>query len=389
MWIRSLIIILSLGLLSAIFYYFSTSASINEVSKEGIVPIEIAPIVIPEKSIEFSIEKRENGGLVSVVGNFSSEQSLKTITTLLVNEKIYHEVIVDPILVDDEEVLVLLYKVLPILSEQYSRWFIRYKDHKLLLDGLTSSKESLEKIDTLLAYSGVNSFNNTTLKEQELDKSAVVVLDELKRVTMKENPSLESFPSKDDVESILSDLEQVVPYNDRTQSQSLVIQESLEKNKSLLSKHKKDSPKSKKRSKNSSKKHRIVKRSHKKVKKVERKFHLKKSHLKKSLSSAKIVKHNKSPKVTLKESTSHEDIMDLPMIQPVDMDIEEKIKKGIIPPLRTKKPLVKEGTVILKPKVAPQIDEDIPWAKLHDPDEKLNGIVLDDVVASPDMVKIE
>jgi hypothetical protein len=76
-----------------------------------------------------------------------------------------------------------------------------------------------------------------------------------------------------------------------------------------------------------------------------------------------------------KESKIDEDIASLSMVDTVDMNIEEKIKKGEIKELTTPKPIVEQKTIYI-PLNQQKIDEDIPWAKLREVDEKVDGIFI-------------
>jgi hypothetical protein len=73
------------------------------------------------------------------------------------------------------------------------------------------------------------------------------------------------------------------------------------------------------------------------------------------------------------------DIISLPFVKTFDMNIEEEIKRGEIPPLKTKKPLVQKETIYIPSKEKP-IDNNIPWAKLYNMDEKVNGIFIPEVI---------
>ena len=73
------------------------------------------------------------------------------------------------------------------------------------------------------------------------------------------------------------------------------------------------------------------------------------------------------------------DIISLPFVKTFDMNIEEEIKRGEIPPLKTKKPLVQKETIYIPSKEKP-IDNNIPWAKLHNMNEKVNGIFIPEVI---------
>jgi len=364
-WLGSL----ALGLVVLVLYYFVVGdiALLTQTTMKR--PIEIEPIVAEHQSIDLTIEKREKGEMVAILGNLESENTLTTIVSLLINEKVYHEVTINPLLVDDEEVLVLLYKILPLFSQEYQRWLIRYKDHKLLLDGETDSKESLEKIRRLLAYSSINSFNNTFLKEHATKKVARVVLEELAEVTQEDNPSrlMEDNLSEDDLDAILSDLKLALPTS--------VLESSSMKQKKRLKPYGFKPLHGAKSSKIQKKK------KHKKVVEVKSRRKLAPQVRKKHSSSA--IKAKRVEEVEL-------NIMMLPMVKPVPMDIEEKIQLGLIPPPRTKKPLVRYRTQVEGSSYdSLPLNDSIPWARLHDVDEKLDGIVLEEVVASPSMIRRE
>jgi len=76
-----------------------------------------------------------------------------------------------------------------------------------------------------------------------------------------------------------------------------------------------------------------------------------------------------------KESKVDEDIASLSMVDTVDMDIEQKIKKGKVKELTTPKPIVEQETIYI-PSGDKKIEEDIPWAKLREVDEKVDGIFI-------------
>ena len=76
-----------------------------------------------------------------------------------------------------------------------------------------------------------------------------------------------------------------------------------------------------------------------------------------------------------KDEEVDKDLMSLPMVRTVDMNIEQKIKRGEIEELRTAKPLLEKTTITVSSDEK-KIDDDIPWAKLREVDEKVDGILL-------------
>jgi hypothetical protein len=79
------------------------------------------------------------------------------------------------------------------------------------------------------------------------------------------------------------------------------------------------------------------------------------------------------------ETEIDKDLMSLPMAQTLDMNIEEKIESGEIEELRTPKPLVKKSTISLTSEEI-KIDDDIPWAKLREVDDEVEGILLKETI---------
>ncbi len=331
-----------LSILGTYIFFQKENKVINDLK------ITIPEIVIPSKSIDFTIEKKSTG-IISFSGNFSKEEAPKKIFTLISNEKIVDNIIVNSNLEYNNKVLTLVYKLLPIIKNNYTIWLIRYDKRKLLIEGNTKTVKSKEQVDSILAYSTVNSFNNTKIN-MKLD--VVSELNEFESLPKKDNDL-----SEDDVESIISSLQKVVLIEKDPDNQ-----DSLKKDLKIVKKELQ-----------------IVKNDLNIVKKVIKGVRTELNVIKKDDKKKNEIKYAQD---VLSENIVDEDIMSLPMVKTVDMDIEDKIDKGILSPLRTKKPLVEEESILVESSEY-QINESIPWAKLHDLDEDLEGIISDEIVASP------
>ena len=337
--------------------------------------ITIPAIVVPKRTMEFKIEKIDDS-VLSFAGVFSKEECIKNISNLLANKKILYDIRVDPKLVDNKEIILLMDQILPIIRDRYTTWLIFYKNRKLLIDGETTSKVSNEKINNLLTYSKVNSFNNTKIKAITVQDKDSEVVDYLEKIISTREIDKNQDFTDGEVETILFNLEEVVDIEKERSSQKNIMVKKKEK----IKKKRRAEKKKKKNIIHWQKKSTQV--SHLKDREKEKKNE---TFVSKNLDTPSVSEVEHYQKL-LKKNMPDEDILALPMVQTVDMDIEEKIDKGLLPPLRTEKPLVKKEPIII-PSKADKIDTTIPWAKLHDENEVLEGIVSDEIIASPEFKK--
>jgi hypothetical protein len=311
--------------------------------KQDVVPkkIELPEIKIPKKSIEFTITKDKDNN-INFRGIFKEAKTAKNIAKLLDNSHLEHEIRINSRLLDSNKIITLLEKILKQFNKNYIEWSIIYKENKLLVSAKCKSIEDKERIETILQLSNINNFSNITTIPINED---LAIIANLKSIIESEKEQDTQTPTEDEVNSILSNLK------------TLVIQEKPQKKKII-------------------KKKKII-RKKKIIKKKKKITYIKKYKHKKVLKDkVKIV--IPTPRIYQKIEYNR-DIISLPFVKTVDMDIEEEIKRGEIPPLKTKKPLVQKETIYIPSNEKP-IDNNIPWAKLHNMDEKVDGIFIPEVI---------
>ncbi len=338
--------------------------------------ITIPTIIIPKKSIEFRIEK-SMGEEIYLFGVFSRKKIAKEINQLFLGEKVVEDIKINSKLKYNRDIMLLLNKILPIIHKNYTTWTIVYKDHKLLIDGVSSIENINERIDNILSCSKINSFNNTRIelidrKDQELE-----VINALEKAIISDEEE-NSDITDNEIETIISDLAGVVvAKEEKSDAQAIIPKKStkVKKKKKRKKLYKAKRPKKKEELKDKEKRYTVKKKSQETPESL-----VSKKSDTIPLSDAEYYQN------LLKRNTPDEDILALPMVQTVDMDIEKKIDQGLVAPLKTPKPLVKKEAIVI-PLEENKIDNSIPWAKLHDPDEILDGVVSDEVVASPNFKK--
>ncbi len=297
----------------------------------------IPKIIIPQKSIEFIITKKENNELI-FNGIFAKIETPKQIAKFLKKYHIEHQIEINPKLSPNQKVISLIEKILPKLVNSYKNWKIIYKNDKLLVSGKTANIKSKNNIENILELSSINSFSNIEIIKES------IILSNLKNIIEKETTKKDEIPTEDEAKKILSNLKTTIPPL---------------KNNHSIQKRKKET-KNKKRKKHIAHNKLIIKHQKKIVKK---------STIKKELTTKEYQK-------ILTQKEPDKNILALPPIQTVDMNIEEKIQKGVIPQPKTPKPLIKEPTIFIKSNN--KIDKNIPWAKLHDINEKVDGIFINE-----------
>lgn len=315
------IIIIILILLSIIAIILQLTQNNNKPQSKS--KTNIPKVIVPPKSIEFTITKDKDKN-INFIGRFSNSKIPKDIARLLNSNRIEHKIIINPKLSNNQEAILLVAKIITRLTDSYNNWSIIYKDNKLLISGKTTNIEDKNSIERLLELSTINSFTNIQIIEEPS------IVSQLESIINSEEKKDDKTPTENEAKDILSQL------------QIITIQEEKHKNKKII--------KIKKKTK-------IIKR---------KKIVKKKSKIKK-----KIEIKNKTTELTAQEyqemlaqKQPDKNIMSLPPIKTVDMDIEQKIQKGIIPPPKTPKPLIKKETIYL-PSNEKKIDDNIPWAKLY------------------------
>jgi len=358
-----LIIILSLG---GYFIWTENKIVENQVKYTSPVIPKIEAIVISKKSIEFTLVKNKNDEY-TFSGVFSKENTPKVLVKYLDMKKLKHDIYIKSELKYDENVVFLAKKLFKQLIDNYIEGSIVYKKDKLLISGSVKSEEDKEVIDDILAYySSVNSFNNTKIdsspiKNSDINSETVEIISNLVKAVDNGEKTISEYVKP----KVIIKEKVVVKYK----KPKVIIKEKV------VVKYKKPKVITKEKIVVKYKKPKVITKEKIVVKYVPVPVVNNKNDIYSKMTKDEYLK---------KLNSKHPDksIMSLPAVDVVDMDIEDKIKKGLVKPLRTTKPLVKKGTIYL-PSKEKKIDENIPWAELHDMDAKLNGIVYDDVVASP------
>lgn len=287
--------------------------------------ITIAKIVIPKDSIEFTLLKnKENEYMFS--GIFSEEDTPKILVKSLNLDKLTHDININSELEYDKDVIVLGKKLFKELVDNYVEGSIVYKKRKLLIKGSVKDKKNIESVDSILEHSIINSFNATELYSEALPSSDI----------------------SDETVDIISNLVRTVDNGEDTIAElvkpKIIIKEKIVKEKIVI---------------------KYVK--------------IPAENSQNDMTSS-ITKEECMQKLNSKGPDKN--LMELPFVEMVDMNIEDKIKKGVVKPLRTKKPLVEQETRYI-PSTQKKIDKKIPWANLYEMDAELDGIIYDDVVAAP------
>ncbi len=349
-------IIILLLCLSIVLYLFiqdkskiTTKPELNTTIKK----IDIPKIIIPKKSMDFSISKNKDKN-ISFRGTFSIPTTPKEIAKLLDNSILNYQIKIDNRREDVNETILFVKKILTKFTDSFTTWSIIYKDRKLLITGKTTSSQDKNNLERVINLSLLDIFTNIEIVKPR-DK-ALDVISNLKLVVDEEESKEEDNLSEDDIEDILLNLK------------SLAVKEFRVEKKVIKNNRKKREIRRKKR-KIIVKKRKIIVKKKKPVliiKKKAIKIKEKKLAVKKVELKAKIVNRIK-PSPTI-------DINSLPFVKSINID-EVKYMK-------TKKPLVKERTIYIKSDEYKKY-KDIPWAKLHDINEKVNGIFIQEIVNKP------
>lgn len=361
-----ILILILTAILSIGGYFIWTQNKISEnqvkyVSKT-IPKVEISQnivetIVIPKKSIEFSIFKNNNNEYI-FSGVFSKEDTPKMLVENLDMKKLKHDIHINSGLQYDKNVIFLGKKLLKELVDNYVEGSIVYKKKKLLISGSVKNEKDIERIEDVLAYSSVNSFNSTKIYSQPL----------------------KDIGMKSETVDIISNLVRTVDNGEDTIAEyikpKVIIKEKIVikyREPQVIIKYKDKKPVIKEKI--------VIKYKEPIIKeKIVLKYVIVPVIDSQNDMTSKMTKGEYLKKLNSKGPDRS--IMSLPSVEMLDMDIEEKIKKGVVKALRTNKPLV-EREMVYVPSSEKKIDKKIPWANLHEMDAELNGVVYDDVVASP------
>ncbi|MCK4440639.1 MAG: hypothetical protein KAU90_01445 [Sulfurovaceae bacterium] len=290
--------------------------------KENIVPtkIEIPKIKIPKKSIEFRIIKDKDNN-IDFKGVFKEANTVKIIAKALNSSNLEHEIRINNRLSNSDKIITLILKILNQMNNNYIEWSIVYKNNKLLVSAKCKSQENKERIESILTLSDIDSFSNITIIPINED---LAVISNLKIIVESQKERNTQEGTGNEVKNIISNLQKVIGEEKKTK--------------------------------------------HKKVHKIK----------KLKIENHKILSKENIKIVRIKPKID-KDIISLPYVKTVDINIEEQIKKGLIPLPKTQKPLIYKETIYIPSNEKP-IDNNIPWAKLHDIDEEVDGIFIPEVI---------
>ncbi|SFV64149.1 hypothetical protein MNB_SV-12-1430 [hydrothermal vent metagenome] len=191
-------------------------------------------------------------------------------------------------------------------------------------------------------------------KEKELSK----VVSALKSIVEEDESSQQNIPTEDDIQNILSNLKALKPVE--SDIKPSIKKETHIKKKIVINKKSHTQKKIAIKRKKITKKVKYIPRPKKKV-----------IIYKKPLQKEEPITAEEYRKRLAKESEIDKDISSLPMVETIDIN---KVKK-----LTTPKPLVKKKTIYI-PSNEKKIVGDIPWAKLHNVEERVDGILIKELI---------
>ena len=346
-----ILLLLCLSIVSYIFIKQTSKTSIKVDLNSTIETIDIPKIIIPKKSMEFTISKNRDGN-ISFIGIFSTSQTPIEIAKLLYRDKFQHQIKIDTKREDSNITIPLIEKVINRFTDSYMQWSIVYKNKKLLINGKTTNIEDKNSVERVLNLSTLNSFSNIELIK--IDKP-LDIISNLKSVVEEEEEEMikEETPSEDEIEDILLNLKSLAVEEPKKEKKVI-------RKKRVIVKKKKHIVTVKKRVKNK----KVV------TKKIIKKKIVKKKRVKKEIKKIKEVEHIEIKDKIIEDKAIEKpkkniDIMSLPFVKPIDVEYVEHLK--------TKKPLVKKETIYIKSDEN-RVDKEIPWAKLHNVNEKVNGV---------------
>lgn len=386
--LQKIVLLLLLVALAALLYLLSVDTQVSK-SQQPIYKTESVPsIKIPQESIHFSIKKRSDG-VIEFRGSFANKETPILLAQNFVPEALEYRIEIQPELLEEKELIALVQKLLKPFVEAYREGTIAFKQGKLLVSGKVEDRNVSDRVDTLLNYSTINSFNNTELVTEVTELASelnalleeeshhqTVPLSEMNATLME----LEAIAKRQPLQAQPTPQPHVVPTPQPIKSQAPKRELKTEKN--PLHKEESEaqktviSPKVQTASSAPMEKNReeslVTKISPEPIDSSKKLEPVAPS----GLSEAEAYRRQ------LEANMPDEDIMALPSVRTVDMNIEAKIRRGEIQAERTKKPMIQKETLHIPPKDTSKQSE-APFAKLYETQENLHGVVSDEIVASP------
>ena len=169
--------------------------------------IKIPKIIIPKKSMEFTITK-DKEDTINFIGTFSNSEIPKEIAKLLNNERLKYQIKIDDTREDNNKTLFTIQKILTRLSDNYLNWSIVYKERKLLVSGETTNNSDKDSVERILDLSNLNSFID--IKVVKIEDNESDVISNLQSIVEVEN-SNENGLTEDEIEDILLNLKSLIP----------------------------------------------------------------------------------------------------------------------------------------------------------------------------------
>jgi len=306
--------------------------------------IKIPKIIIPKKSMEFTITK-DKEDTINFIGTFSNSEIPKEIAKLLNNERLKYQIKNNDTREDNNKTLFTIQKILTRLSDNYLNWSIVYKERKLLVSGETTNNSDKDSVERILDLSNLNSFID--IKVVKIEDNESDVISNLQSIVEVEN-SNENGLTEDEIEDILLNLKSLIPPEEEPVKE---LRKKIIKSRKRVVNRKRIKKKRKKVVKRPLK----MKAKKKKVIKIKQVHH---QHL--VPKKAKKEKQKLPPMViSTPKPTPTIDILSLPFAKPINV---EELKY-----LKTKKPLIEKETIYIKSDEEEKY-KDIPWAKLEDVD---------------------
>ncbi len=282
-------------------------------------------------------------------GDFNDTESAKGFLELFSNYKVVSKVLLDSSLKDNREVTSFTKRVvLKFLENRLPEWSIVYRDRKLLIEGKCFSEDIRKSVDTILSISNINYFNNIKIvRDREFE-----VVETLRHVIPKRD-SREDIDS-DRAEEIISSLREVTDIKEPVRAIRDLPKPTLTPSPSQPPKitikkieDKRDSIE-------------LIRDTNKTIDNI-------------VMEKREYFKYDNNRQMNIERVDSEEsDIMKLPCVQFIDDDKPLNIKNNHV---------IDEGVVYIPPSSVDEVEpKDIPWAKLHDLDEEIDGILISDPI---------
>ena len=141
---------------------YAAKREMERILNNTVIPTEDnSVVVLPKKPVSFEISKHE--GEFSLSGHFQNSEQINALQGSASKEMRVVDIVKDPIYTDSENAISFAQHILPLFNDLFTEGYIKYSNHRFVVNGLAKDQAGLNHMKSLLAQSKIPVVDQTKL----------------------------------------------------------------------------------------------------------------------------------------------------------------------------------------------------------------------------------